>query len=65
MQTFLDPFVHLLGSLAAKGQKQNLIGDRFPVVSSQPARATSTDVLPLPAPASTSSDCSPLTTARA
>ncbi len=29
MQALLDTFVHLLGSLAAKGQKQNLIGDRF------------------------------------
>jgi hypothetical protein len=65
VQTFLDALVHLLRSLAAKRQQQNLIGRRFAGVRSQPARATSTDVLPLPAPASTSSECSPLTTARA
>ena len=29
VQALLDTFVHLLGSLAAKGQKQNLIGYRF------------------------------------
>ena len=36
-----------------------------PRASSQPARATSTEVLPLPAPASTSRERSPFTTARA
>ena len=29
MQTFLDPFVHLLGCLAAKSQQQNLVGYRL------------------------------------
>jgi hypothetical protein len=49
VQTFLDALVHLLRSFATKRQQQNLVGRRFACGQSQPARATSTDVLPLPA----------------
>ncbi|CAI6160600.1 hypothetical protein DJICPGNB_02600 [Escherichia coli] len=56
-----------ISSAALRPNASNKIcsGDASPRTSNQPARATSTDVFPLPAPASTNRECSPLTTARA
>ena len=65
VQTLLNAFVHLLRRLATKRQQQDLIGDGLARCQQPPRPRYQYGRFAAPGPASTSSDCSPLTTARA